>query len=74
MKSLYTSDGKPSGTKVWFTLFAIVCLVKFALGGMTINGVEFPEFDHEGAAMLMTVLGLTYVGRRNVRIGNDNQD
>jgi hypothetical protein len=58
------TDGKMSGTKIWFTVFSIVCIVKFFLADMIIFGFSFPAFDASGAAFLIAAFGGTYAFRR----------
>lgn len=70
MKALAQSDGKTSGTKMWFTIASAIVLVKYALAGATIWGHTFGDFDAAGAAMLLSVFGATYVTRQNVKVGS----
>ena len=62
MKHLTTdsSTGRPCAAKTWFGLFAAICLFRFAIGGLTLWGVEFPPFDAQGAAWLVGAFGGVY--------------
>lgn len=70
MKHLIETDGKPSGTKFWFSLCAAIVLTKYAIADISIGALSTGSFDAAGASMLLAVFGATYVTRRNVKIGN----
>ena len=53
-----------SGTKLWFSVFAAVVCVKFALAGVTFGSISFGGFDPTGAATLLGVFGTLYGARR----------
>lgn len=68
MNPLIKGENGASGTKLFFSVFALIVCAKFALAGVTVAGMSFGTFDADGAALILGVFGATYAGRRYTEI------
>ena len=65
MKSLYTENGKPSGTKAVLSLAGLATVFRLALADVRFGGeVIFPSLDWAGVALVLGALGALYATRR----------
>ena len=65
MSFLWQSNktGRPSASKTLWVVMGIVCVFRFATAGITLWGIDFPEFDWVGAAALFAIFTAGYAKR-----------
>ena len=69
-----SSTGKFCSAKSMWTVFSVVCIVKFLIAGLTINGMIMPDFDGISASALFAVFTAGYAKRESDKLNSISED